>query len=130
MSRAPGPKNCAGSNTASAWAPPAQRQRRAATRANRPPRRGCSSARCTPAGAPQACHAWGLTVGARADLLVLDTQDDALLGVPAERLLDALVFSSPGRPFRDVMVAGRWVRRSAGTAERFADAMHALWQDA
>jgi formimidoylglutamate deiminase len=74
--------------------------------------------------------AWGLTVGARADLLVLDTQDDALLGVPAERLLDALVFSSPGRPFREVMVAGRWVRRSAGTAERFADAMHALWQDA
>jgi formimidoylglutamate deiminase len=74
--------------------------------------------------------AWGLTVGARADLLVLDTQDDALLGVPAERLLDALVFSSPGRPFREVMVAGRWVRRAAGTAERFADAMHALWQDA
>ena len=80
--------------------------------------------------APRASHAWGLTVGARADLLVLDTQDDALLGVPAERLLDALVFSSPGRPFRDVMVAGRWVRRSAGTAARFADAMHALWQDA
>ena len=73
---------------------------------------------------------WGLTAGARADLLVLDTQDDALLGVPAERLLDALVFSSPGRPFREVMVAGRWVQRSTGTAARFADAMHALWQDA
>jgi formimidoylglutamate deiminase len=74
--------------------------------------------------------AWWLTVGARADLLVLDMQDSALLGVPAERLLDALVFSSPGRPFRDVMVAGRWARRSAGTAPRFAAAMHALWQDA
>jgi len=73
--------------------------------------------------------AWGLTVGARADLLVLDTQDDALLGVPVERLLDALVFSSPGRSFREVMVAGRWVRRSADTATRFADAMHTLWQD-
>ena len=28
-----------------------------------------------------------------------------------DRLLDALVFSSPGRPWRDVMVAGRWVVR-------------------
>jgi len=76
---------------------------------------------------------WGLSVGARADLLVIDTQDAALLGIPAARLLDALVFSSPGQPFRDVMVAGRWALRdhqstSVGdTAARFADAMHALW---
>jgi len=76
---------------------------------------------------------WGLMVGARADLLVLDTQDAALLGVPAERLLDALVFSSPGRPFRDIMVAGRWTLRAHrgngdDTAARFAAAMQALWQ--
>lgn len=75
---------------------------------------------------------WGLEVGARADLLVLDTQDGALLGVPDERLLDALVFSGPGRPFRDVMVGGRWALRShraaSDTAARFSAAMRALWQ--
>ncbi|MGL6111110.1 MAG: formimidoylglutamate deiminase [Rubrivivax sp.] len=79
---------------------------------------------------------WGLTVGARADLLVLDTDDACLLGVPATHLLDALVFSSPGRPFRDVMVAGRWALRehrsaqATATAARFAEAMHELWDDA
>jgi formimidoylglutamate deiminase len=76
---------------------------------------------------------WGLEPGARADLLVVDTRDHALLGVPPERLLDALVFSSPGRPWRDVVIAGRWVvqdHRHAGAqdaAERFEAAMHALW---
>jgi formimidoylglutamate deiminase len=77
---------------------------------------------------------WGLTTGARADLLVLDTQDAALLGVPAERLLDALVFSGPALPFRDVMVAGCWTLRGQcpqyDTAGRFAEAMRQLWQDA
>ena len=79
---------------------------------------------------------WGLNVGARADLLVLDTQDTPLLGLPAERLLDALVFSSPGQPFRDVMVAGHWALRShqptvgGDIAARFVDAMHALWDTA
>ena len=78
---------------------------------------------------------WGLAAGARADLLVVDPKDHALLGVPADRLLDALVFSSPGRPWRDVMVAGRWVvrdHRHAGAAEaaaRFEGAMHALWHE-
>ncbi len=85
-------------------------------------------------GAAAGFKSWGLTLGARADLLVLDTQDAALLGIPAERLLDALVFSSPGRPFRDVMVAGRWVQRAqctgGDTTARFADAMRALWQQA
>jgi len=77
---------------------------------------------------------WGLSVGARADLLVLDTQDTSLLGLPAERLLDALVFSSPGRPFRDVMVAGRWAQRDhqprggVDIPNRFAVAMRQLWE--
>jgi formimidoylglutamate deiminase len=75
---------------------------------------------------------WGLQVGARADLLVIDTQDAALLGIPAERLLDALVFSSPGQPFRDVLVAGRWALRAhrpvaADPDPAFASAMQALW---
>jgi formimidoylglutamate deiminase len=77
--------------------------------------------------------AWGLVVGARADLLVVDTKDHALLGVPADHLLDALVFSSPGRPWRDVMVAGQWViaaHRHAQVecvAADFSSAMHELW---
>jgi formimidoylglutamate deiminase len=75
---------------------------------------------------------WGLSVGARADLLVLDTQDTNLLALPVDRLLDALVFSNPSQPFRDVMVAGRWALREhqptgGGIAARFAGAMHALW---
>lgn len=76
---------------------------------------------------------WGLEPGARADLLVVDTHDAALRGVPASHLLDALVFSSPGRPWRDVMVGGRLVvenHRHAGAdavADRFEAAMQALW---
>ncbi len=59
-----------------------------------------------------------------------------LLGLPASRWLDALVFSSPGRPWRDVMVAGRWVIRDHGhargtaIARAFDDAMAQLWHDA
>jgi formimidoylglutamate deiminase len=76
---------------------------------------------------------WGLVAGARADLLVVDLQDHALLGVPTAQLLDALVFSSPGRPWRDVMVAGQFViadHRHGGAercAQAFAPAMQALW---
>ncbi|MFP5398549.1 MAG: formimidoylglutamate deiminase [Gammaproteobacteria bacterium] len=80
--------------------------------------------------------AWGLVPGARADALVADAQDPALLGIPPGRWLDAAVFSSPTRPWRDVMVAGRWVRRDgrhargSAIAARFTEAMHALWHDA
>ena len=74
---------------------------------------------------------WGLQPGARADLLVVDTADASLLGLPADRLLDALVFSSTAQPFRDVLVAGRWVQRgqriAPALAERFTAAMRQLW---
>ena len=69
---------------------------------------------------------WGLVAGARADALVVDRNDDALLGVAPARSLDALVFSSPTAPWRDVMVAGRWLIRDRAHAsaaligERFA----------
>ncbi len=79
-------------------------------------------------------RAWGLQVGARADALIGDTADaSSLLGVPPERLVDALVFSSPGRPWRAVLVAGRWVIREHGhpardrIAHRFEAAMHSIW---
>jgi formimidoylglutamate deiminase len=80
-----------------------------------------------------AAPGWGLRVGARADALVVDGADASLLGTPPDRLLDALVFSSPGRPWRDVMVAGRWVVRehrhesAARIAREFEATMHALW---
>ena len=48
-----------------------------------------------------------IEVGRRADFVVLDRQSAALLGVPAEQLLDTLVFSSPDARFKDVFVAGR-----------------------
>jgi formimidoylglutamate deiminase len=79
---------------------------------------------------------WGLEPGARADLLVVDTGAPALLGIPAPFTLDALVFSSPNRPFRDVLVAGRWITRdhrtprAAGIAQRFTAAMQELWERA
>ena len=76
---------------------------------------------------------WGLQRGARADALVVDARCPSVLGLPPERLLDGLVFSSPGRPFRDVMVAGRWVQRAhrhaqgLAIARRFEQAMADLW---
>ncbi|HSC65947.1 MAG TPA: amidohydrolase family protein, partial [Caldimonas sp.] len=76
--------------------------------------------------------AWGLVAGARADALVVDPAADALLGVAPERSLDALVFSSPSAPWRDVMVAGRWVLRDGvhaaapAIAARFVAAMGEL----
>ncbi len=73
---------------------------------------------------------WGLQPGARADLLVVDTDDSSTLALPDERLLDALIFSSPSRPWRDVMVGGRWVvrnhRHDAEGAEPFKTAMMQL----
>ncbi|MEP6739811.1 MAG: formimidoylglutamate deiminase [Caldimonas sp.] len=78
----------------------------------------------------------GLVAGARADLLVVDPRDGSLLGVPSNHLLDALVFSSPGRPWRDVLVAGRWVVRdhrhaqAAAIAARFEIALRELWREA
>jgi formimidoylglutamate deiminase len=79
---------------------------------------------------------WGLQPKARADLLVVDLDDASLLGIPQEHLLDALVFSSPSRPWRDVMVAGRFVVRdhrhaqAPVIAQRFEQAMGELWAGA
>lgn len=71
---------------------------------------------------------WGLQVGARADLLVVDTDEPALAGVPGDHLLDALVFAAPARPFAQVLVAGRWsVLHDDGRRRRLADAMRGLW---
>ncbi|MDP3084764.1 MAG: formimidoylglutamate deiminase, partial [Rubrivivax sp.] len=84
-------------------------------------------------GAAAGFARWGLAPGARADLLVLDLNDAALRGMPADHLLDAVVFAAPARPFRDVMVAGQWrlqagvAPTSSAIAARFDAAMQALW---
>ena len=76
---------------------------------------------------------WGITIGARADLLVMDADDANMLGVPDAHSLDALIFSSPASPWRDVMVAGQWIVRTrhhsgaAAIANRFGEAMRSLW---
>ncbi len=50
---------------------------------------------------------WGLTAGARADMLVLNPQASGLLGIPASHTLDAYVFACDTPALRDVFVAGR-----------------------
>jgi formimidoylglutamate deiminase len=85
----------------------------------------------------------GIAPGNRADFVTLDPDAPALLGVPPELLLDALVFSSPGTAFGEVFVAGRRVvanGRFGGPqqdavlwpklAGDFGRAMRALWADA
>ncbi len=67
----------------------------------------------------------GIAVGQRADFVVLNTTCDGLLGVPAEQLLDALVFSSPQTRFQTVYVAGQ--RVALNGAPGFSQAMHDLW---
>jgi formimidoylglutamate deiminase len=85
----------------------------------------------------------GIAPGQRADFVTLDLEAPALLGVPPELLLDALVFSSPGAAFGEVFVAGRRVvanGRFGGPqqdaalwpqlAGNFGRAMRELWADA
>jgi formimidoylglutamate deiminase len=73
----------------------------------------------------------GLVIGQRADFLVVDTESPSLLGVPADHLLDALVFSSPDARFARVFVAGRQVLED-GTrsilSQGMREAMQSLWR--
>ncbi|OYT73053.1 MAG: formimidoylglutamate deiminase [Chloracidobacterium sp. CP2_5A] len=79
---------------------------------------------------------WGLTPGARADALRLDLKQPSLIGVPPEKLLDAVIFSSPSPCWADALVAGRWALRRgrhprrARIQARFSQAMEELWHSA
>ena len=78
----------------------------------------------------------GVVLGNRADFCVLDPQTPALLGVPGEQVLDALVFSSPDTQAQAVYVGGRMrVERGApvgapwpAMAHDYAATMKALWR--
>ena len=50
-----------------------------------------------------------IRTGARADIVVLDTEHPALVGRDGDQLLDAWIFSGDDTPVRDVMVGGAWV---------------------
>ena len=83
------------------------------------------------AGGPQASGlaVGGLAAGQRADFVVLDCNSPSLLGVPADYLLDALVFSSPGPVFTDVFVAGQQVQAApeSQVPNQFGRVMGELW---
>ncbi len=83
--------------------------------------------RCLTGGASAVGRSrWGLVAGARADLLLLNERDPALVGLPASHLLDGLVFAAPAQPFARAMVSGRWTAPT-DSAPAFAAAMAALW---
>jgi formimidoylglutamate deiminase len=69
----------------------------------------------------------GIAVGQRADFVTLDAHAPALLGVPADYLLDAYVFSSPASAAQQVFVAGRPVPVGHEVAQQFSGVMQALW---
>jgi formimidoylglutamate deiminase len=77
------------------------------------------------AGVPLA----GLAAGQRADFMVLDGEADALLGIPDDHVLDALVFSAPQAPPLSVYVAGRIVK-PVDTRAAYIAAMRELWSGA
>jgi formimidoylglutamate deiminase len=69
-----------------------------------------------------------VAVGERADFQLLDTHAPALLGVPADFLLDASVFSSPDAKPAAVYVAGKLAEnQSTDVADNYLAAMRALW---
>lgn len=77
------------------------------------------------AAAQGGAHALGLAAGRlapgmRADLIVLDADDPALVEQPVANVLDAAVFGPCRHPVRDVMSGGRWIVR---------DGHHAREQD-
>jgi formimidoylglutamate deiminase len=74
--------------------------------------------------------------GCFADLVVLDENHPALLGVAPERMLDALITGGDARCIRDVYVGGRRlvqngrVTNGRRIGSRFARTMRALWPTA
>ena len=65
------------------------------------------------AGGAQACgqKVGSISVGARADIVVLDGEHPSLGGRQGDDLLDSWIFSGEQTPVRDVMVGGTWVVR-------------------
>jgi len=58
-----------------------------------------------------------ISVGARADLVVLDGADPLIATAGREELLDTYIFAVGAAAVRDVMVGGRWVIRERAHAQ-------------
>ena len=73
----------------------------------------------------------GIQAGYRADFMVLDSQAPALLGMPADHLLDAQVFSSPDARPLAVYVAGQTpnVAPWPELKQDYAQVMRDLWSE-
>jgi formimidoylglutamate deiminase len=77
-----------------------------------------------------------LAIGTRADALVLNLQTPGLLGVEADRLLDALIFATDAPAIDTVYVGGQALveqgkhRAAPAVAARFKAAMSELWRGA
>lgn len=70
----------------------------------------------------------GLAAGQRADFMVVDPEAPALLGIPSDHVLDALVFSGPEARPAQVYVAGQLSAPSQPELrDGFRRTMHALW---
>ena len=73
-----------------------------------------------------------IEVGRRADIIVLDSSDPALVEQEPCDILDAAIFGPCRRPVRDLMVGGRWIvrdgahAREAEVSARYRDALRAL----
>ena len=52
-----------------------------------------------------------IAAGMRADLIVLDPDEQVLAEQPVEHVLDAAIFGPCRKPVRDVMRGGRWIVR-------------------
>jgi formimidoylglutamate deiminase len=65
------------------------------------------------AGGAQACgqKVGAISVGARADIVVLDSKHPSLVGRHGDEVLDSWLFSGEATPVSDVMVGGSWVVR-------------------
>ncbi len=85
---------------------------------------GGARALAQPAGA--------IAAGRRADLVVLDGNNPSLAAKPADRILDAFIFSGNDNAVDHVMVGGEWVIESGRhaeeqrTADRFREVMRKL----
>ena len=49
----------------------------------------------------------GIALDQRADLVEINLESDALLGVPDDCLMDAMIFSTPSFEVRNIFVAGK-----------------------
>jgi formimidoylglutamate deiminase len=79
-------------------------------------------------------EATGFVVGARADFLVIDATSPALLGVPKNHTLDALMFAADTASISQVYVAGEHLisggahSQQTAIAQAFIQTMQDLWR--